>query len=140
MINNLKARKEKYYRINTQLAHIDKKQMDLLFNDEKKTHGWGTNHIIKIGNSKVFVKRIPLTDIEYQNMFSTKNHYNLPTYYNYGVGSAGFGAFRELVTHIKTTNWVLKGEIENFPLMYHYRIVPCSDKKTEINESNDKEN
>jgi serine/threonine protein kinase len=144
MINNLKSRRETYYKLNMQLAHIDKRQLDLLFDDEndvpsRKTHGWGTNHIIEIGNSKVFVKRIPVTDIEYQNMFSTKNHYNIPTYYNYGVGSAGFGAFRELVTHIKTTNWVLGGEIENFPLMYHYRIVPCFDKKIEIEIEKDKE-
>ncbi|MFN4149676.1 MAG: hypothetical protein ACK4IX_01935, partial [Candidatus Sericytochromatia bacterium] len=48
------------------------------------------------------------------------------------VGSAGFGAFRELVTHIKTTNWVLSKECENFPLMYHYRIVENDNSNTEI--------
>lgn len=129
--NELKTRIDKYYKISTELAHIDKKQLDILLNDKKLSNGWGKNHIIKLGNSRVFVKRIPVTDIEYNNMFSTLNHYNLPMYYNYGVGSAGFGAFRELVTHIKTTNWVLEGEIENFPLMYHYRVVPCSDKNIE---------
>lgn len=40
------------------------------------------------------------------------------------MGSIGLGVFRELVTHIKTTNWVLGGAIATFPLMYHYRIIP----------------
>lgn len=139
MTNNLKYRIENYYKINTQLAYIDKNKLDSLLDDENKVQSWGTNQIIKLGKRKVFVKRVPLTELEYKNMFSTKNLYNLPTFYNYGVGSAGFGAFRELVTHIKTTNWVLEGAIENFPLMYHYRIVPCSDKKTEIDMEKHKE-
>ncbi len=66
-------------------------------------------------------------------MFSTRNLYNLPTYYNYGVDSAGLGVFRELLMHIQTTNWVLQGAIENFPLMYHYRILPRSGEKTDLN-------
>jgi hypothetical protein len=65
-------------------------------------------------------------------MFSTGNLYDLPTYYNYGVGSAGLGVFRELVAHIKTTNWVLEGAIGTFPLMYHYRIVPLSRARGDV--------
>ncbi|WP_339383383.1 protein kinase domain-containing protein [Oculatella sp. LEGE 06141] len=84
------------------------------------------NHIIVFGQSKVFVKRVPVTDIEYENLFSTKNLYNLSTGYNYGVGSPGLGVFRELITHLKTTHWVLEGAIANFPLMYHYRILPST--------------
>ncbi|MGB3295935.1 MAG: hypothetical protein WBB01_23375, partial [Phormidesmis sp.] len=80
--------------------------------------GWGTNQTIFVGQSQVFVKRIPITDIEYNHLFSTKNLYDLPTYFNYGLGSAGLGAFRELVTHLKTTHWVLAEEIATFPLMY----------------------
>lgn len=75
-----------------------------------------------MGSEKVFVKRIPLTDLGHENPFSARNLYSLPTFYNYGVGSAGFGAFRELFAHAKTTNWVLAGEIETFPLLSHYRI------------------
>jgi hypothetical protein len=78
--------------------------------------------VIEVNDEKVFVKRIPLTDLECENPFSTRNLYSLPTFYNYGVGSAGFGAFRELVANVKTTNWVLDGQIETFPLLYHYRI------------------
>jgi hypothetical protein len=88
------------------------------------SEGWGQNHIFTFEAAKVFVKRVLVTGIEMDNLFSTKNLYRLPTYYNYGVGSAGFGAFRELAAHIKTTQWVLNGEIETFPLLYHYRIMP----------------
>ncbi|WP_256973406.1 hypothetical protein [Nostoc sp. T09] len=93
------------------------------------------NHTIVLGESKVFVKRVPVTNIEFDNLFSTRNLYNLPTYCNYGFGSTGFGVFRELVTHIKTTNWVLEGAIASFPLMYHYRIIPFSGQRTDVDES-----
>ena len=128
-------RKKKYFKLSSQIAQIDNKQLSSLFKDgesNKSSAGWGTNHIIVLGKSKVFVKRIPLTDIEYNNMFSTKNLYDLPTSCNYGVGSPGFGVFRELVTCIKTTNWVLEGKIGNFPLMYHYRIIPFFGKQMDI--------
>ena len=132
MPNNLKARVDTYYKLNTHLVYLDNERLHSLFEGERNTRGWGENHIIKLGKSKVFVKRIPLTDLEYNHMFSTKNLYDLPTYYNYGVGSAGLGVFRELLAHIKTTNWVLQGVIENFPLMYHYRIMPRFGEKTDL--------
>ena len=132
MKNNLTTRIDTYYKLNTRLIYLDNEQLNSLFGGERNTRGWGENHVIKLGKSKVFVKRIPLTDLEYNHMFSTRNLYDLPTYYNYGVGSAGFGVFRELLTHIRTTNWVLQGEIENFPLMYHYRIMPRSVEKKDL--------
>ena len=132
MKNDLKTRIDKYYQLNTRLVYLDNKQLSSFFKGERDTHGWGENHIIKLGGSKVFVKRIPVTDLEYNHMFSTRNLYDLPTYYNYGVGSAGFGVFRELLTHIRTTNWVLQGAIENFPLMYHYRIMPLMSWRTSL--------
>lgn len=70
--------------------------------------------------------------MEYRNLLSTKNLYHLPTYYNYGIGSAGLGVFRELIAHLKTTHWVLDGAIETFPLMYHYRIMPFSGWRVEV--------
>ncbi len=132
MKNNLKTRTDLYYKLNTHFVYLDNEQVNSLLEGEPDTHGWGTNHIIKVGKLKVFVKKIPITDLEYNRMFSTKNLYDLPTYYNYGVGSAGFGVFRELLMHIKTTNWVLQGAIENFPLMYHYRILPRLGEKKDL--------
>jgi serine/threonine protein kinase len=70
-------------------------------------------------------------------MFDTSNLYNLPTFYNYPIGSAGINCFRELTMHIKTTNWVLEGKIKNFIMMYHYRIIK---KENHIIDDIQKEN
>ena len=94
-----------------------------------QVRGWGSNQVLRLGRDRVFVKRIPVTDKELVNAHSTRNVYNMPLYYSYGVGSAGFGVFRELLTHAKTTNWVLDGAIENFPLMFHHRIVKAGARK-----------
>ena len=84
---------------------------------------WGTTYPAEVEGSKVFVKRIPLTDLEAARPWSTRNHFRLPPYYNYGVGSAGFGAFRELVAHITTTGWVLEGASPSFPMLFHHRLM-----------------
>ncbi|WP_202874267.1 protein kinase family protein [Kribbella albertanoniae] len=83
---------------------------------------------VDVDGTRVFVKRIPLTDLELQpgNVRSTANLFELPLFYQYGVGSAGFGAWRELAVHTMTTNWVLANEFTGFPLMYHWRIQPDS--------------
>jgi hypothetical protein len=128
----LQARRARYFTLSSQIAHLDNAQLRSLFDANETTRGWGSNHTLDIGRSKVFVKRLPLTDLEHDNLFSTKNLYDLPTYYNYGVGSAGFGVFRELVANIKTTNWVLEGAIANFPLLYHYRIIPLSKERSDV--------
>src|SRR5438034_8767189 len=111
---------------------MDNAQVRSLFDEGEASGRRRSKHTVEIGHSKVFVKRVPVTNIEYDNMFSTRNLYDLPTYYNYGVGSAGLGVFRELVTHIKTTNWVLEGAITTFPLTYHYRIIPSSGARIDV--------
>jgi hypothetical protein len=137
--NSLELRKQTYFEISSQIAQLDNRKLHSLLNQREsneRSTGWGMNHTIIFGQSKVFVKRVPVTDIEYENLFSTKNLYHLPTTYNYGFGSTGLGVFRELITHLKTTHWVLEGAIANFPLMYHYRILPtakeCSDPEINI--------
>ncbi|MEU1288013.1 protein kinase family protein [Kitasatospora sp. NPDC005856] len=88
----------------------------------------GRSSELDIDGTRVFVKRVPLTDSELlpENARSTANLFGLPMFYQYGVGSAGFGAWRELAVHVMTTNWVLGNEYEGFPLMYHWRILPDS--------------
>ncbi|MCP6757943.1 MAG: hypothetical protein NHB32_03990 [Fischerella sp. CENA71] len=135
--NHIELRRKKYFKLSSQIAQLDNAQLRFLFDDNDSSLGWGLTHTIVLGQSKVFVKRIPVTNIEYDNLFSTKNLYDLPTYFNYGLGSAGLGVaglgvFRELVTHIKTTNWVLEGAIATFPLMYHYRIIPFSGQRVDV--------
>ncbi|MFG2115107.1 protein kinase family protein [Streptomyces sp. NPDC048718] len=86
----------------------------------------GRSAELEVDGTRVFVKRIPLTDLELrpENVRSTANVFELPMFYQYGVGSTGFGAWRELAVHTMTTNWVLGDEYAGFPLMYHWRVLP----------------
>ncbi|MFI5875050.1 protein kinase family protein [Streptomyces sp. NPDC051445] len=83
---------------------------------------------MEVDGIRVFVKRVPLTDLELrpEHVRSTGNVFGLPLFYQYGVGSAGFGAWRELAAHIMTTGWVLNDEYAGFPLLYHWRVLPDS--------------
>ena len=126
---HLDRRRQTYFKLSSAIAHLDNAQVRALFGSGETISSWSKNHVIDIARSKVFVKRIPLTDREHEQMFSTSNLYDLPAYYHYGFGSAGLGVFRELVAHIKTTNWVLEGALGNFPLLYHYRIIPSSGER-----------
>jgi len=87
----------------------------------------GKSALISIEGTLVFVKKVPLTDLERlpQHVMSTANIFDLPMSCQYGVGSPGFGAWRELATHKMTTNWVITGECANFPMLYHWRILTC---------------
>lgn len=127
--NSIELRRKNYFKLSSKISQLNDDQLHRLVDmgdSYESGTGWGTNHTITLGQSQIFVKRIPVTNIEYDNLFSTRNLYHLPTAYNYGFGSTGFGVFRELITHIKTTNWVLEGAIATFPVMYHYRLMPCS--------------
>jgi hypothetical protein len=86
----------------------------------------GTSALLDVAGTPVFVKRVPLTDLERlpENARSTANMFGLPTFCQYGIGGPGFGAWRELAVHTMTTNWVLAGQFQGFPLMYHWRVLP----------------
>ena len=94
----------------------------------------GKSARLEIAGTQVFVKQIPLTDLDREpgNARSTANLFGLPVFCQYGlggkdaIGSPGFGAWRELAVHLMTTNWVLAGEYEGFPLTYHWRVLPDS--------------
>lgn len=140
MLNNrIKDRRSRYFNLSSQIAQLDNVELRSLFEGNGQSNlGWGRTHIAEVGEHQVFVKRIPVTKLEYENLFSTKNLYNLPTYFNYGLGSAGLGVagfniFRELIAHIKITNWLLEEKIANFPLMYHYRIIPYQGEHIDLN-------
>ena len=72
---------------------------------------------------QVFVKKVPLTELERrsEHVMSTANLFGLPAFYQYPLGSAGFGAWRELAAHVMTTNWVLAGGYQGFPLLFGWR-------------------
>lgn len=132
MPTDIAIRRAIHYQLNSHFAQCDNRQLLALLTPSKSLKVWNDNQTLRVGRTKVFVKRVPVTPLEYDNPHSTKNHYRLPTYYNYGVGSVGFGIYREILAHIKTTNWVLEGAMPHFPLMYHHRIVPCKTKTTAL--------
>lgn len=78
---------------------------------------WGSSGSITIRGEQVFAKRVPLTDLEVARPYSTRNHFRLPTFYSYGVGSAGMGAWRELAVHQATTG------LPGFPRLLHHRVT-----------------
>lgn len=89
----------------------------------------GQTLLLDVDGTPVFVKQIRLTDLERRpdNVHSTANLFGLPDFCHYGVGrigTPGFGAWRELAVHTMTTNWVITGDHEAFPLMYHWRVLP----------------
>ncbi len=79
---------------------------------------------------------MPLNKVEGgpKNIRSTENLFDIPLYYQYGVGSGGFSVWRELSAHIMSTESVLSGENKNLPLIYHWRIINSSDEKTPLDE------
>jgi hypothetical protein len=101
----------------------------LLANAARKGSSFGGKALeLHVGNQTVFCKLVPLTALELTaaNHMSTANLFQLPAYYQYGIGSIGFGAWRELAAHILTTRWVLEGLHAQFPLLYHWRIMQGS--------------
>ena len=122
----LDARIETHNAISEQLAAYTEQELkDILAQSSDKKKGWGETCLININGTDVFVKKIPLTYLEQlpENYRSTANLFNLPLFYQYGVGSGGFGAWRELESHLITTNWVKSKECGNFPMLYHWCIM-----------------
>lgn len=125
------ARLARYGDVSTALALLDDHQLGRLVAEAQALGSGigGTSALLDIAGVPVFVKRIPLTDLERRpdNVMSTANVFGVPTFCHYGVvayGSAGFGAWRELAANTMTTNWVLARQTEAFPLMYHWRVLP----------------
>lgn len=134
---NNSARIKRYSNASTTLACFSNAEIKQLLVDAQPMHEGigGKSCLCYVDEVPVFVKKISLSDFEQlpQNVMSTANLYNLPLNYQYGIGSAGFGAWRELATHIMTTNWVLSGEQDNLPIMYHWRILPSNPADINLN-------
>ncbi|WP_152364070.1 hypothetical protein [Microlunatus speluncae] len=116
-------RRARYAKISTELAHHDDDALRVLVGNPAGTPGWGSVRTVEVAGEPVFVKIIPLTELELARPYSTRNHYRLPTCYQYGIGSAGFGAWREIITYLKLSNQVLADAVATFPLAYHVRVV-----------------
>ncbi|MFD0468765.1 protein kinase family protein [Nonomuraea thailandensis] len=123
------ARLAAYDAVSTALAVLSDRQVaDLVAGPSRGEGIGGRSAELEVAGTRVFVKRVPLTDLECrpEHVRSTANVFGLPTFYQYGVGSAGFGAWRELAAHVMTTNWVLTGAFAGFPILCHWRVIPDS--------------
>jgi hypothetical protein len=122
------ARLATYSAVSTSLAlHSDRALLEMV--NEAPLIGSGIGGkaaLLEVAGTPVFVKRVPLTDLERQPdiVRSTANVFELPVFCHFG--GPGFGAWRELAVHTMTTNWVLAGEYDGFPLMHHWRVMPDS--------------
>jgi hypothetical protein len=133
------ARLAGYGAVSTSLALLSDQRLGELV-DEAPALGsgvGGTTVLLDIEGTPVFAKRVPLTDLERrpENVMSTANIFQLPTFCQYGLGSgSGFGVWRELAVHAMTTNWVLGKQCESFPLMYHWRVLAGPPPRTPTSE------
>ncbi len=67
-MNQLTKRQQTYSRISSALACMSNKQLEQMLDDGKAMHKGigGTSLQIEIDNTLVFVKKVPLTDLELQ--------------------------------------------------------------------------
>lgn len=123
--SEMSQRIDKYDMVTEHLTHLSDEQFSAFVKAANPVgSGIGGEVLLaEVAGIPVFIKKISLTTIEQQNPKSTANLFKLPVNYQYGVGSMGFGAWRELSAHEMTTKWVLNGECQNFPLMYHSRVL-----------------
>ncbi|MEH1129383.1 serine/threonine protein phosphatase [Micromonospora sp. CPCC 206061] len=134
------SRLSRYSAVSTALALLSDRQLgQLVASAAPAGTGIGGSSVrLDVEDVPVFAKQVALTDLERQpgNVMSTANLFELPPYFQYGVGSPGFGAWRELAAHTMTTNWVLSGQSDAFPLLYHWRVLPdapaASDKRADV--------
>jgi len=92
----------------------------------------GRSVVLTIDSIPIFVKRVPLTDLERrpEHVRSTANIFEIPLSCHYGLGGPGFSAWRELAANLIANDWALSGACANFPLLYHWRVLR-SDRRHE---------
>jgi len=134
-MKTLQDRQMAYKIVSAALAKMEDSEISDMLGKSNRVHSGigGTAVKLEIDGVKVFAKQLALTDLEMEHPGSTANLFNLPSNYQIGVGSAGFGAWRELHSHMKTTSWVLNDECPNFPMMYGFAIVK-KDPKPQMSE------
>jgi hypothetical protein len=130
MMADLLARRALHSRTSQAFTNLDDNQFAAAIGDRPPDarRGWGDSYRAELCGFPVFVKRLPLTDEEKERPGDTSNIFGLPDFYHYGVGSAGFGASREVAGHLKATAWILDGAIESFPMLYHSRVLPRPER------------
>ena len=89
-MNKLSRRCNTYNTISSALSCMSNRQLEKVLSHGKSMHKGigGTSLKIEISNTKVFVKKVSITDLELlpENYMSTANIFNLPMYYNTVLG------------------------------------------------------
>jgi hypothetical protein len=124
-----------YASLSNTLAHVTDEDLAALVATAPPLHAGvgGRSVLLTIDSTPIFVKRIPLTDLErrQEHVLSTANLFDIPLSCHYGLGGPGFSAWRELAATQIANGWVLSGACANFPLLYHWRVLP-SDQREEL--------
>jgi hypothetical protein len=113
--------------IGDRLEALDDEELAELVVGTRLAAGWGAAHQISLGGTRVFAKRIPVTEVERADLESTRNVYGIPSYLNYPFGSPGLGVGRELQFAIKASGWVVSGDCPAFPILIHHRLLEGPD-------------
>jgi hypothetical protein len=112
---------------NTLVRHTDEELVALVAQAPLLHAGVGGRSVlVTIDSTPIFVKQIPLTDLERrpEHVRSTANVFDIPLSCHYGLGGPGFSAWRELAASVIANEWVLSGACANFALLYHWRVLP----------------
>ncbi|MCD6045306.1 MAG: hypothetical protein K0R48_469 [Gammaproteobacteria bacterium] len=142
-MNKLQHRSKQYETVSTRLAHLSNEQLIQTLASAKSIPAGlgGKAALIDVADTMVFVKKVPLTDLEQlpEHFMSTASIYDLPLCFQYGIGAAGFRGWRELAVHTMTTEWVLNGDCAYFPMLYHWRILGRGHNEPNIQFDSDLE-
>ncbi len=68
---SIEFRRKSYFQLSSQIAQFDNAQLRSLLDDgesNESSTGWGRNRVIFMGQSQVFVKCVPITNVEYNKM------------------------------------------------------------------------
>ncbi|WP_233157021.1 MULTISPECIES: hypothetical protein [Amycolatopsis] len=125
MSQSLASRRARHERASTALSQLSDASLAALLDAARPlgTGIGGTTWLADVEGVPVFVKRVPVTEVELANPRSTADLFGLPVWSHYGVGSPGGGAWRELAAHVLTSDDVLAGGSENFLLLHHWRVL-----------------
>ena len=119
------ARKDEAQAISFILDGLDDASVRMLIDgaDEVGIGIGGATKTVRIGETTVFVKQLPLTSIEEANPRATTSRLQLPFVSHYGIGSPAHAVGRELAAHQATSGWVQTGVVDFFPLLLGWRVI-----------------
>jgi hypothetical protein len=124
-VNSQRDRSDRHAATASALTAMSDAEMVTLLESVDGTLGiGGTTRVVPISDVPVFVKLVSLTDLERRaGPGCTSNLFELPTFYQYGVGvgSSGFNVWREVAVHEAATTWVVAAQSAAFPLLHHWR-------------------